>query len=684
MAFYGFVITEAGNRLLAQMVAGDTLEITKVVMEKGTAASAEAARLLTAPIDPGPNGTSTIPIVDGNAVHMIVEYRSDLNGGLAEGFWIGGFAIFARTDTAPETMIYYGSLGDAKQFVAAHAPGTAPDVRRYPTSITVTSGVEVDVNYPAEAWMTADDVAAYFNGTLKPDLMATLEGMLSAHDANAEAHPAIRYSITQAAAAAATAQSTAEAAGQAAAAAQGTANAAGSAAQAAQATANNAVGLAETAQTSANAAATLAQEAKALAENSRGGCVLQITFDSAFSGRPFTVSDGAGDNHAGNVPAGLMAEVTVRNVNTAYTIQSTNQAGTTFTTIFVTGPFFGQYQTELTTFSATLNVTTKAGAEVVATYGGFSYSATANASGLAVLAIKRPATYTVTATLSGQIDTKTIAVTTNGGTYALTLVFISSVLNDNTWAKIKEVSDAGQGANYWAVGDTKDIVINGTVGNTVFSNLAVKVFIIGFNHNSAREGNNRIHFQIGKIGTVNAALVDANYSTAVSTAGYLSMNATNINTGGWNGSQMRANIMGGGTTPASPKGNSLLAALPADLRAVMKACTKYTDNTGGGNNTASYVTSTTEYLFLLSEWEYRGVRSYANAAEQNYQAQYDFYKAGNPLVKYKHDALGTAVFHWCRSPWATNATYFCNVANNGVITTTAASYSYGMAPGFCA
>ena len=40
---------------------GETLEMTKVVMDKGTAESPEAARKLTAPITPGPEGTSTGP-----------------------------------------------------------------------------------------------------------------------------------------------------------------------------------------------------------------------------------------------------------------------------------------------------------------------------------------------------------------------------------------------------------------------------------------------------------------------------------------------------------------------------------------------------------------------------------------------------------------------------------------------
>lgn len=162
--FYGFVITEGGNALLASMVAGQTLIFTRVIMDKGTAESIEAARAMTAPIDPGPEATSSVPTVDGNAANMIVEYRSDMGGGLQEGFWIGGFAIYGKVETGEETMIGYGSLGDTKQYVSAYVAGTAPDVRRYPISITVTTGVQVAVNYPAEAWMTAEDVAQYISG----------------------------------------------------------------------------------------------------------------------------------------------------------------------------------------------------------------------------------------------------------------------------------------------------------------------------------------------------------------------------------------------------------------------------------------------------------------------------------------------------------------------------------------
>ncbi len=175
--FYGFVITEAGNRLLAKMVAGQTLELSGVVMEKGTAESAEAARKLTAPIDPGPAGTSTVPTVKDSTATMTVEYRSDLNGGLAVGFWIGGFAIYAKDpDTRENVMVYYGSLGDAKQYVSAYTQGMAPDVRRYQVSITVTAGVEVSLGYPAEAWMTAQDVADYCTAAVMPQIYGQIAG----------------------------------------------------------------------------------------------------------------------------------------------------------------------------------------------------------------------------------------------------------------------------------------------------------------------------------------------------------------------------------------------------------------------------------------------------------------------------------------------------------------------------
>ena len=296
--------------------------------------------------------------------------------------------------------------------------------------------------------------------------------------------------------------------------------------------------------------------------------------------------------------------------------------------------------------------------------------------------------YTCSPTIMAANTTAVTVSYSEGGvtkttTTPVTVTSISNTLASNSWATIRAVSDAGKGSNYWSVGDAKGITINGKVGATTISNLAISVFILGFNHNASREGNNRIHFQIGKINGTLVGLVDGNYGNSTSTTGAFTMNTSYTNSGGWNNSHMRKTVLGSNSTSAaSPAANTLLAALPADLRAVMKPATKYSDNTGGGSDTASYVTSTTDLLPLLSEFEYHGARTYANSAEKNYQAQYDYYKAGNSKVHYKHNATGTAAYAWCRSVYSGATNSFCLVSTGGSAGTGSANDSWALAPCF--
>ena len=261
--------------------------------------------------------------------------------------------------------------------------------------------------------------------------------------------------------------------------------------------------------------------------------------------------------------------------------------------------------------------------------------------------------------------------------------FVSNTLNENDWSVIKTVSDSGQGDNYWDIGDTKTIVINGKVGNFTFSNLSIDAFIIGFNHNSSREGSNRIHFQIGKIGGKMVGLVDSQYNNYQSSNGYFNMNPNNSNSGGWNNSYMRKTLLGNTNSPTSPLANSLMAALPSDLRAVMKSVTKFTDNTAnGGGNQSSYVTATTDYLWLLAEYEVQGSRTYANSYEQNYQQRYEYYSKGNSKVAYRHSATGSTAWWWLRSAYYYTNSSFCSVWTDGSAGTNSAYYSGALLPGF--
>lgn len=338
------------------------------------------------------------------------------------------------------------------------------------------------------------------------------------------------------------------------------------------------------------------------------------------------------------------------------------------------------YAVVLTFFSATINVTVPSGATVYLKKDGTTLQ-TKTSTGTVAFTVTETGTYTVEATNGSQTTSGTVSVT-SATSYALTLSFVSSTLNSNEWDVISSVSDAGEGANYWSVGDRKAVVLNGTVGNLSLSSVTTYAFIIGFNHNSSVEGSGRIHFQLGKTalsGGTDVALCDSKYNSSVSATGYFSMNSSNTNSGGWSSSQMRTNICG---TSLSSYSGTIIAVIPAALRAVLKSVTKYTNNTGN-STAASAVTATTDYFFLLSEYEVFGSCTYANTNEASKQKQYDYYSAGNSKIKYNHSSTSTAVIWWLRSPHASYSVTFVLVITDGTVSYPNAYYSYGFAPGFC-
>ena len=338
------------------------------------------------------------------------------------------------------------------------------------------------------------------------------------------------------------------------------------------------------------------------------------------------------------------------------------------------------YAVTLTYFSATINVTVPSGATVYLKKDGTTLQ-TKTSTGTVAFTVTEAGTYTVEATNGSQTTSGTVSVT-SATSYPLTLSFVSSTLNNNEWDVISSVSDAGEGANYWSVGDRKAVVLNGTVGKLSLSSVTTYAFIIGFNHNSSKEGSGRIHFQLAKTalsGGTDIAFCDSSYGSSVSSTGYFSMNSSNTNSGGWASSQMRTNICG---TSLSSYSGTIIAVIPAALRAVLKSVTKYTNNTGN-STAASAVTATTDYFFLLSEYEVFGSCTYANSSEASYQAQYAYYSAGNSKIKYNHSATTTAVFWWLRSPRASSSNGFVRVSTDGTVNGNGAYYSRGFAPGFC-
>ena len=264
---------------------------------------------------------------------------------------------------------------------------------------------------------------------------------------------------------------------------------------------------------------------------------------------------------------------------------------------------------------------------------------------------------------------------------------VYTILDQNSWEIIRYISDIDQAANYWSVGDAKGIFLTGDVGDGFSTNaLLVYAFIVGFNHNAELEGEKRIHFQIGKStpSGSDVCLCDSAYGTTLpSTVGlgaYFYM-ITSSNSGGWEASFMRNTILG---TDINSSGNTLVHALPEELRSTMKSVQKYSNNTGSTNYGAK-ITATTDYLFLPSEFEVFGTHISASSLEQNYQKQYDYYSAGNSKIKYKHSDISAAVKYWLRSCYGIsdyNALYLA-INSDGTMGDGSIRTSFGIAPMFC-
>lgn len=272
--------------------------------------------------------------------------------------------------------------------------------------------------------------------------------------------------------------------------------------------------------------------------------------------------------------------------------------------------------------------------------------------------------YTFTVTGMGITRTETLNVT-ESKIYELSLRPAHSVLNENSWAIISTVSEAGMAQNMWSLGDIKMVTIKGTITGTTFND-SYGVFIASFSHNPTVEGSGILfHSFKNNLTEKKDIALWANFQ----------MNTTGNTNGGWRNCYMRNTII--------PQFEN---AISTDLKNVVKTSTIYSHNYTGGsqNNNASYVTTTQDKFYLLAEFEIFGTKSYANSYERNHQVQVEYYKLGNSRIKYQSINPSSANWWWERSVNCehTNAYYFCAVSNRPEARHNDANTSYGFAVAF--
>jgi hypothetical protein len=186
---YGCTITRRGRNLITKIMAEKMpLTLTRTMVGSGTCPEGMFPGDLEDLVEPVAAATSNEPMYDEDTVHMTVEYRSDLNGGLDHGFWIREFGVYARDLDGEEVLLYYGTLGGYPQWVSAYSKNGV-DTRRFPISITVGEGATVIIDYSPEAFMTAEDVHEYCTVVLLPQFLVEAQKLIDAHNADPGAHP---------------------------------------------------------------------------------------------------------------------------------------------------------------------------------------------------------------------------------------------------------------------------------------------------------------------------------------------------------------------------------------------------------------------------------------------------------------------------------------------------------------
>ena len=283
--------------------------------------------------------------------------------------------------------------------------------------------------------------------------------------------------------------------------------------------------------------------------------------------------------------------------------------------------------------------------------GDETYSGTIWSSETATVKVNGLGVYTINYTYAGKTEAKTITINTIG-TYSVDCY--AAIFNTATYSEISTAAKNGTAASMWSLGDAKAVTLNGTVGAYTFSNETVYMFIMAFDHNSSVEMSGAHHMicsfaKLGLTDSTDMAFVDSHYENRTSDVCF-HMNASMENSGGWASSYMRNTIC-----------SQFKNVMPSDLQNILRSRTIYTDNTANDGDYASYVTTTTDTVYLPAEFEVQGEKHFANSAEQNYQQQFAYYKNGAQKGRVKSTIRYQAAQWWLRSPCSTLFYSFCSM-----------------------
>ena len=242
---------------------------------------------------------------------------------------------------------------------------------------------------------------------------------------------------------------------------------------------------------------------------------------------------------------------------------------------------------------------------------------------------------------NGTLSASGISAGNWNGRFNFNIEFLAKpkTFNDYSWAEIAAISEAGNAASTFSVGDEKELQI----GSETYH-----IQILGFAHDDKSDGTGKAGITVG--------LKEIMTTTA-------KMNDTNTNVGGWKDSKMRTYV-----------NNDVYSALPSDLQRVIKTVNKVSDN---GNMDTTTLNTTQDKLFLLSTTEV-GLNPSGNVNGQG--TKYEYFTDNTSRVKKK--LSGKSNFWWLRSAITHNTYRFHGVNVSGLDGISNANDTFGVVFGF--
>lgn len=217
----------------------------------------------------------------------------------------------------------------------------------------------------------------------------------------------------------------------------------------------------------------------------------------------------------------------------------------------------------------------------------------------------------------------------NGWLPAIPSGDVPANMEDCSWAMLKQLASAGTLGNYYQIGDTKTIELNG--GERVVMEL------VSINDGSGTAGG---YYPRGTVDFISKDCLQT----------IRSMNSSNTNAGGWVSCALRTTL-----------NTTIYEALP---QTVKDAIVEKTHKTSAGSQSTSLVEHS-DKLWLPTEYEMFGAITYsANTENANVNKHYAVFDTNADRIK-NQGTNGSAVNWWESSPVVSDSANFCRVYSGG-------------------